>query len=735
MQHYWIGDFFIDLSRNQITHHNTSQTLAPKALAVLTYLAEQQGKVVSQDELLDNVWAGTVVSPNTLQRSIAQLRKALGDDGKTQVLIKTHAKKGYSLECEVCTEKVAEEPTTQVLPVDAASVDAAPVDAASVDAAPVDTAPVDTASMADGHEPVLKTAKVPVKLGAMIITLCAMFMAGFHYFSSSKPVHISVSEIRALTATDYKESGGIYSPDGQFIVFSRYSDALCINHIWAKNIETQEEFQLTKNLRVYGAHSFSSDGNKLTFITQDQCDKPITQKMCYQLVSLDFTQALSAPQSPTVLMECKNSEIRKPMWLNNNDIALLQKRSDAWKLIRYSVSQGESTPLYHLPDGSINDFDVSNDGKKIALTGFHSDGHYYIEMLTPKGEVLSSHRIEYPNSVAPHRLIYPNFSPMADQLIFSTGRRLFTVTQQGKVAEISLPLDQPIGVPVVHPQGQKMLAIKGHYDSDVVIGALDDVANMVTQTEQGAQADAYTVLHRSNVAEDSATFSPDSQLIAYISERSGDPQVWLTDGNKTRQLSSFAMDSEVFGLKWANHGGSLLVNVNRSLTRIRLDAQGDTYTFDYPIERLFQWDSVSNTALAQISINGIVKLALLNLDQLSVHVLLDSQVVWADRSADGQVVYMDKMHRFWRLASLEAQHLDALQAQGSRKRFVINNGALYGINEALQLWSYQLDTGEFTIIGAAPSNVDYLTDVNATHVLMDIKLSSKKEVVELILGG
>ena len=100
-EQYWIGGFFIDLSRNQITQNKQSQIIAPKALAVLTYLAENQGKVVSHDALLTHVWQDTVVSPNTLQRSIAQLRKALGDNGKVQVHIKTHAKQGYSLECDV----------------------------------------------------------------------------------------------------------------------------------------------------------------------------------------------------------------------------------------------------------------------------------------------------------------------------------------------------------------------------------------------------------------------------------------------------------------------------------------------------------------------------------------------------------------------------------------------------------------------------------------------------------
>ena len=70
-------------------------------MAVLTYLAKNANRVVSHDELLSKVWPDAVVTPNTLQRSIAQLRKALGGDGQYHSYIKTHAKQGYSLECAV----------------------------------------------------------------------------------------------------------------------------------------------------------------------------------------------------------------------------------------------------------------------------------------------------------------------------------------------------------------------------------------------------------------------------------------------------------------------------------------------------------------------------------------------------------------------------------------------------------------------------------------------------------
>lgn len=101
IKQFWIGDFFIDLSRNQITKKSQSQTIPPKALSVLTYLAKNAKKVVSPEQLLSEVWPDTVVTPNTLQRSIAQLRKALGEDSQFQSYIKTHPKQGYSLEVEV----------------------------------------------------------------------------------------------------------------------------------------------------------------------------------------------------------------------------------------------------------------------------------------------------------------------------------------------------------------------------------------------------------------------------------------------------------------------------------------------------------------------------------------------------------------------------------------------------------------------------------------------------------
>ncbi|WDD99221.1 winged helix-turn-helix domain-containing protein [Thalassomonas actiniarum] len=714
-EQYWIGGFFIDLSRNQITQNKQSQIIAPKALAVLTYLAENQGKVVSQDTLLTNVWPDTVVSPNTLQRSIAQLRKALGDDSKVQIYIKTHAKQGYSLECDVRWHDKASSSKADPADIDCAGDEA--VEASLVNGADYET---NTTAKPESSQP---------GLGLMAIVLGIVFLAvmGASYLIPEQTSKLSFGELRSLTATDNKELAGIYSPDGQYVVFLRYSGEFCQNNIWAKNIDTQEESRLTENLGSYGSHSFSRDGKQLVFIESADCNKPITQKQCYKLMSFDFHKALETPQSPSLLMECKNSKIIKPKWLNNSNVALLQEFSNRWKLASYSIADNKSTVIYERQDGNIIDYDYSVADDLIALTSIHHDGHYYIEVLKPDGQVLSSHRIKYPKEIANFKLIYPNFSPVENQLVFSTGRQLFTLSYDGQVSNISLPLDEPMGSPVFHPGGKRMLVIKGHYDSDIVSVPLSRIKQ--------AQSQNLSVLERSILGEDSAILQPDGELIAYESERSGDEQLWITGGKGSRQLSRFPMDTDINGMEWAADGTSLLVNANYALTRVYLDARQQSFPLAYPVAELFQWDSNNNSALLLVRIKGVLTLAELNLASLELRIINDKKVNWADKSESGDLVYIDDMDRFWQSGPAEDLHIEALDGQGrSERRFLVKDNVIYGVNDDFQLWSYALNGDRFELIGELPDNVDYLTDIDQTQLLMTVRVSAKKEVAELSLS-
>src|SRR5258706_1386004 len=69
--------------------------LAPKAFAVLRYLVEHPGRLVTQDELFEALWPKTYVQPEVLKSHIAAIRAVLGDDARKPIFIETRSRRGY----------------------------------------------------------------------------------------------------------------------------------------------------------------------------------------------------------------------------------------------------------------------------------------------------------------------------------------------------------------------------------------------------------------------------------------------------------------------------------------------------------------------------------------------------------------------------------------------------------------------------------------------------------------
>src|SRR5271168_125876 len=73
----------------------------PKAFRVLLFLLRNPGKLVTKDEIFAAVWNDCAVSDNSLTRSIATLRRLLGDDAREPRYIATVQTVGYKFVCDV----------------------------------------------------------------------------------------------------------------------------------------------------------------------------------------------------------------------------------------------------------------------------------------------------------------------------------------------------------------------------------------------------------------------------------------------------------------------------------------------------------------------------------------------------------------------------------------------------------------------------------------------------------
>jgi DNA-binding winged helix-turn-helix (wHTH) protein len=91
---YSFNNFSLDPDRRELRSGASAVPVEPQVFDLLLCLIRNRDRVVSYDDLIAQVWNGRIVSDSTLATRINAARKAIGDDGARQALIKTTAKKG-----------------------------------------------------------------------------------------------------------------------------------------------------------------------------------------------------------------------------------------------------------------------------------------------------------------------------------------------------------------------------------------------------------------------------------------------------------------------------------------------------------------------------------------------------------------------------------------------------------------------------------------------------------------
>jgi DNA-binding winged helix-turn-helix (wHTH) protein len=76
------GDIEVREREFQLLRESKVLPVEPKAFRVLLFLLRNRGRLVSKDEIVNAVWQNYSVSDNSLTRSIATLRRLLGDDSR-----------------------------------------------------------------------------------------------------------------------------------------------------------------------------------------------------------------------------------------------------------------------------------------------------------------------------------------------------------------------------------------------------------------------------------------------------------------------------------------------------------------------------------------------------------------------------------------------------------------------------------------------------------------------------
>jgi TolB-like protein len=92
---YQFEDFALDSDRRELARGAETVALGPQVFDLLLHLMQNREHVVTKDNLIDVVWGGRIISESTLTSHINAVRKAIGDTGEEQRLLRTIARKGY----------------------------------------------------------------------------------------------------------------------------------------------------------------------------------------------------------------------------------------------------------------------------------------------------------------------------------------------------------------------------------------------------------------------------------------------------------------------------------------------------------------------------------------------------------------------------------------------------------------------------------------------------------------
>ncbi|MEH2556737.1 TolB-like protein [Bradyrhizobium algeriense] len=222
---YFFDNFSLDTDRRELRRGADVIAIAPQVFDLLGYLIGNRERVVSKDDLISTIWQGRVVTDVALTTRLNAVRKAIGDSGDEQRLIKTFPRKGVRF---VATVREAPDPTI-------ATVISSPSPAAgkpSLVVLPFANLSPDPAQdyFVDG---------VTESLTTDLSRMAGIFVIGRNTAFTYKGKHVDLTQIGRELGVRYVLEGSVQRAGGRMRINVQLIDAETGNHLWGERFDKQ----------------------------------------------------------------------------------------------------------------------------------------------------------------------------------------------------------------------------------------------------------------------------------------------------------------------------------------------------------------------------------------------------------------------------------------------------------------------------------------------------------------
>lgn len=578
LRYAWLGEVYVDLTANQLHDRGRETRLTPKAMAVLRELMLRQNLVVRRDDLLGLVWRDGFPTDDVLTHAIKELRRALGDDPRAPALIETIPRVGYRLRASV---RAVPEPEAHdgLGPPLAAANDADDPAAQAEAPASVAGAPVALATSRDSArglsgEP---AAAVPMlrpvmparrlRLGGIAIGVVAAVAALLLAFQlgrgdSALPARAqralpSVASARPAPVAITSDPGSEYfpalSPDGSSIVYLAAAEGETDTAVMVKSRDpAARAFTLVPARKgIWSVRPiWSPDGARISFAEVDNAADTCT---------LRIVPASGGPVQS--VGACETGMIDSGDWSPDGRTLYTSLSYTAQPgsrgIAAIDVASGETTLLDYTPR-EPDDADVgprvSPDGRWIV---FRRGASPYSDLwIVPAGGGQARLLAKFGAGIRGY-----GWTQDSRALIAScdhTGQQaLYRVElQDGRIV--------PLGIDNAHFPSVARRAdfVAYHHEYELIQMVAFDLKG-------GVPAAGHLVLPASR-SDYVPVLSPSGKQLAFISQRSGEPQVWVHDFASGQASALSAEDHSMPEMpQWAPDESAVLY-VSRSQATSRL---------------------------------------------------------------------------------------------------------------------------------------------------------------------
>ncbi|MEM7635075.1 MAG: alpha/beta fold hydrolase [Pseudomonadota bacterium] len=109
---YFFDSFVLDTALRELSNEGGAVKIEPKVFELLLHLVENRDRLISKDELVTSVWEGRFISDAAVSSALRSVRKALGDDGKSQRYVRTIHGHGFRFVAAIVETGSTHERTT-----------------------------------------------------------------------------------------------------------------------------------------------------------------------------------------------------------------------------------------------------------------------------------------------------------------------------------------------------------------------------------------------------------------------------------------------------------------------------------------------------------------------------------------------------------------------------------------------------------------------------------------------